>query len=47
MIKTKKFASALALACAALASQAAMAEDISNPIEAIEITEGAPASSAA
>lgn len=41
MIKTKKFASALALAAATFVSQAAMAADISNPIEAIELTDNA------
>lgn len=41
MTKTKKFASAVAFACAALASQAALAEDISNPIAPIELTDNA------
>ncbi len=41
MTKTKKFASAIALAAAAFTSQAAMAEDISNPIEAITLEDNA------
>jgi PEP-CTERM motif len=41
MIKTRKFASAVAFACAALASQAVLAEDISNPIAPIELTDNA------
>ena len=41
MTDTKKIASALALACAALTSQAALADDISNPISTIEVTDNA------
>ena len=41
MTNTKKFAASLALACAAMTGQAAMAADISNPISAIELTDGA------
>ena len=41
MIKTRKFASAVAFACAALASQAVLAEDISSPIAPIELADNA------
>jgi len=41
MTKTKKFASAIALACAAFTSQAALADDISNPIEAVTLEDNA------
>jgi hypothetical protein len=41
MINTKKIVASLTLACAALASPAVLAADISNPAAAVELTEGA------